>query len=133
MPPLLGWIRSPRGHQVVSWAAVILWAGIIFHLSSLPLISLPFRTRLLAKLAHVVEYAILTLLLIRALMAQNMSSRRAVLITLLVALAYAVSDEYHQSFVPGRHPSSLDVLIDTLGVGTVAIATLAKRQRNPSA
>lgn len=124
------WMRTPRGHLVVSWAAVILWAGIIFYMSSLQRLHVPFGARILPKLAHVVEYAILALLLIRALLAQHLSPRRAVLIAAFISLAYAVSDEYHQSFVPNRHPSTADILIDTLGISAAAITMLAREQAN---
>ena len=36
---------------------------------------------------------------------------------LVLALVYAVSDEFHQSFVPERHPSAADLLADALGAG----------------
>lgn len=38
-------------------------------------------------------------------------------IALAISLAYGVSDEFHQSFVPGRHPSWTDVLADVVGAG----------------
>ncbi len=114
---------SPRHRQLVSWAAVLLWAAIIFYLSSLPRSAFPVHTTTAAKLAHAVEYAVLTLLLIRALETTNIRRRRAVWIAAALALTYAASDEYHQSFVPYRHPSPLDVLIDTAGIGAVALAS----------
>jgi VanZ family protein len=43
------------------------------------------------------------------------------LVVMGVTVAYAASDEYHQSFVPGRHPGLSDVLIDGLGAATALI------------
>jgi VanZ family protein len=40
---------------------------------------------------------------------------------LLITVAYAISDEWHQSFVEGRHGSPVDVLIDTAGAGAAAL------------
>jgi VanZ family protein len=70
------------------------------------------------KSAHVSEYALLSILLFRALWALNRRGKpsfRYALVALLFAAAYAASDEYHQSFIPSREPSLSDVLIDTSG------------------
>jgi VanZ family protein len=72
------------------------------------------------KCAHLTEYAVLALLFWRALRrpAKNdprpWSWRLAGIAVLLVAL-YAASDEFHQSFVPTRTASPVDVMIDTVG------------------
>ena len=42
-------------------------------------------------------------------------------IAIVVALAYAVSDEWHQSFVPGRTATPVDVAIDAIGIGLAAL------------
>jgi VanZ family protein len=70
------------------------------------------------KLGHVTEYAILAVLLWRALRSgQNLRSRIAILFfAVWIACAiFAVSDEFHQSFVPSRTASAHDVMIDTCG------------------
>jgi len=72
------------------------------------------------KCAHLAEYAVLALLLWRALRkpptpeAQPWQWSQAALALALVAL-YAVTDELHQAFVPSREASVRDVLLDTLG------------------
>ena len=100
------------------WAPVVLWAALIFALSSIPSLAtgLGLWDLVLRKLAHLVEYAVLGALLLRAL-------RREPAAIALGAL-YAVTDEIHQSFVAGRHGSPVDWLIDTLGVvaGVVLLA-----------
>jgi hypothetical protein len=92
------------------WAPVVLWAGVIFALSAIPLLStgLGVWDLVLRKAAHLTEYAILGALLVRAL--------RSAPLALLAGSAYAVTDEVHQVFVSGRHGSPLDWLIDTIGV-----------------
>ena len=70
---------------------------------------------ILRKAAHMAEYGLLWFLWHRAL--QRPSPLPAALIT----LAYAASDELHQSFVDGRHGTPVDVLIDAAGIA-VAIA-----------
>jgi VanZ family protein len=70
----------------------------------------------LRKLAHTAEYALLGALILRA--------ARSAPTAVLLASAYAVTDEVHQAFVTGRHGSPLDWLIDTAGaVLGVAVAT----------
>ena len=92
------------------WAPVVAWAALIFALSSISDLSsgLGWWDLVLRKLAHATEYAILGALLLRALRRPGWA--------VALGIAYAISDEIHQSFVPGRQGSSLDVLIDSAGV-----------------
>ena len=92
------------------WTPVLLWAGVIFALSSVPDLGTGLGTwdLVLRKLAHAAEYAILGALLLRTL--------GQVLPALALGIAYAASDELHQHFVRGRTGASLDVLIDAVGV-----------------
>jgi VanZ family protein len=106
-----------RSRLATTWLPVVLWAALIFGLSSIPSLSSGLGTwdTVLRKLAHTLEYAILGFLLLRALGRE--------LPAFLVAVGYAVTDEVHQHFVPGRHASPYDVLIDAFGalVGVVAL------------
>jgi len=105
---------SARGFR--AWAPIVLWAAVIFAFSSIPSLSSGLGTwdLILRKIANLSEYAILGALLVRAI------QRPAVAI--LAGGLYAVTDEFHQHFVRGRHAAWYDVLIDTLGV---AIGVLA--------
>jgi VanZ family protein len=72
------------------------------------------------KSGHVVEYAILAILFRRAFSQfiknnSRLAWWRQTGWSLLAAILYAVTDEYHQSFVPSRWASPWDVLIDSLG------------------
>ena len=92
------------------WLPVLLWAGVIFALSSIPSLGTGLGTwdLILRKGAHMTEYAVLALLLVRAL------GREAP--ALALGVIYAASDELHQAFVRGRHASPIDVAIDTVGL-----------------
>jgi VanZ family protein len=100
--------------------------GLIFLASSQPTLpSIPSGWDLIVKKAmHVTAYAVLTWLYVRALRgrrADDATVRRADQVKTLavsagLALAYALSDEYHQTFVPGRNGSLVDVGVDALGV-----------------
>ncbi|GAB2490036.1 hypothetical protein GCM10008929_12990 [Alkalibacterium psychrotolerans] len=77
--------------------------------------------RQLRKFAHFIIFLFLGTFLIHALTVSNVRGWKAILIALLVSFLYAVSDELHQAFVPGRTPLVMDVLIDTAGA-TVGVA-----------
>lgn len=66
------------------------------------------------KLAHVAIYMVLGLVSYLAL-PRAWSVRKRVALVIMLCLVYAITDEFHQSFVPGRGPEIRDVLIDTLG------------------
>ena len=99
-----------------SWIPFLVWAGIIFYLSSIPHVNsgLGIWDFVLRKLAHMTEYSGLFLLFARAAHRTwaRWSSKRIITIGLIFCLLYALSDEYHQSFVPGRDASLKDVTID---------------------
>ena len=99
-----------RSRAISLWLPVVAWAGLIFTLSSIPGLSTGLGTwdLVLRKCAHVTEYAVLAFLLARALGREVPA--------FVAAVAYAASDELHQHFVRGRHPSPLDVAIDAAGV-----------------
>jgi len=84
---------------------------VIFGMSALPGSQVPGR---FGSLAHFVEYAVFSALLYLALRVDT-ESTRAALLAVLIASVYAVSDEFHQSFVPMRTPDPADWLVDTLG------------------
>jgi VanZ family protein len=77
--------------------------------------------QLMRKLAHVAEYAILSYFWFRAL---NQGERtwfpRSAVWALALSISYALLDEYHQTFVPSRAASLVDVGIDSLGALTDA-------------
>ncbi|MFA7169835.1 MAG: VanZ family protein [Candidatus Paceibacterota bacterium] len=100
------------------WLPVLLWCAGIYCLSGIP----SLRSELpggwdyaLRKISHLTEYAFLTFLFFRAA-TQSMDKRRAIAYATLFAFTFALSDEYHQSFVFGRSGNATDVAIDSLGI-----------------
>ena len=75
-------------------------------------------------------YALLTLLWWRALKTK-LTPDAALIAAVAIAIGYSATDEFHQSFVTGRHGSPVDVLIDSVGV--VAVATLIARRTRQTA
>jgi VanZ family protein len=102
--------RVPPSRTLTYWLPVVLWAAVIFAFSSIPSLSSGLGTwdLVLRKLAHATEYAVLGVLLVRALQRE--------LPALALGVAYAASDELHQAFVRGRHAAALDVAIDSVGL-----------------
>jgi VanZ family protein len=88
---------------------VLVWAGVIFAISSIPSLStgLGLWDYVLRKCAHATEYAVLAVLLVRATGSYAWA--------FALAVAYAGTDELHQTFVRGRHGSPIDVGIDAAG------------------
>ncbi|KPL20735.1 MAG: hypothetical protein AMJ93_11200 [Anaerolineae bacterium SM23_84] len=96
------------------WLPPILLMAAIFYLShqpDLPRAPDPLLDVLLKKLGHATEYAVLFLLLVRA-WSQSQTGDRVLDTSLLTTAAYAISDELHQAFVPGRRANWYDILID---------------------
>lgn len=101
------------------WLPVALWCSMIFYLSSISDLSTGWGLYdfVLRKIAHMVEYGILAFLVWRALLASGTFTENKVYsLSFVFSVLYAVSDEIHQGFVPGRGPSVYDVLIDAIGV-----------------
>src|SRR6266513_1621866 len=85
------------------------------------------------KSAHVSEYAILALLLWRALRSNpTLRTTRPMLLgaVLVACIVFAASDEFHQSFVKSRTPSIRDVMLDVAGalMGLLISASFAFRR-----
>ncbi len=110
----------PGPRAVSLWLPVAAWAVVIFAFSSIPSLNsgLGGWDYVLRKAAHMTEYAILALLLWRALGSE--------LPAIAATIAYAITDEVHQSFVRGRHGSPVDVAIDAAGalVGLLVLRRL---------
>ena len=143
---------STFGNRLWRYGPVILWAAAIFVFSSglfsgsntssvlRPLVlwvypsapdtALAFVHGLIRKTSHFVEYAILALLVARAFRTSLREFLRNhwFAVSLTVVALYALSDEFHQSFVSTRTASIYDCLIDTAG-GLAALLLVRARRR----
>ena len=129
--------RTPRpahalGPLLFGWLPAIAWAGLIFAFSAQP--NLRFvpdagMDFLVRKAGHMAVFGILALLTWRAL-ATTTAWRRPWACAVVLALLYAVTDELHQGFVAGRHPSPVDVGIDATGalIAIVAVGIVLLRR-----
>ena len=113
--------QDVMGQVLWYWAPVALYAGTIFLLSaqSHPEEQLPsfLLEGVSDKVLHAVEYGILSLLCYRAFRwaAGPAVARQAVVLAIVTASVYGLTDEVHQLFVPFRESSWQDWLADTIG------------------
>ena len=110
------------------WLPVVIWSLVIFYFSSLPtapITKVYWREFVIKKSAHVVEYAIYATLMYRALKESGVDKKEAGVYSVILAFIYGISDEFHQSFTPGRDPRLRDIFFDTMGA-SLAIYALWK-------
>jgi VanZ family protein len=130
--------------RVLSCGLTFLWMALIFYMSSQPAAEsrelsrgvtvwiaeiierlapkadIDFRSLhgALRKQAHFWAYLVLGPLVLNALRQSGVKGRRAVVLAMTVSVVYAITDEIHQLFVPGRSGEVFDVVIDTAGAAT---------------
>lgn len=99
------------------WGPVILFAGLVFIMSSIssPVDVDPFPN--FDKVAHITEYAVFAMLLFRALQGtwSSINFFWLAFITVMITLTYGASDEFHQSFVAARTSDIKDWAADGIG------------------
>jgi VanZ family protein len=112
-----------------AYLPIIIWASLIYFFSSLQTLPSPeilWFDFIIKKTAHIFMYAVLAILLLRGLNLtfKSKNKKKLLIITLLICLIYAISDELHQSFVANRTASIRDVGFDLLGSSLVLIKKL---------
>jgi VanZ family protein len=123
-------------NKLMAWTLVGAWMGLIFYLSHQPADEsselsagimqavlgvlgpfIPFAEEtfhtIIRKTAHVTAYAVLGFLSIHAFTVSGL--KNSAFYALLLSFFYAVTDEIHQLFIPGRSGEVSDVLLDTMG------------------
>ena len=115
------------------WLPPLAWMALIFVLSAqpdLPHVEGRWLDVLLKKAGHAVVYGVLAWLYRRALRRHIPTGTALRAISIGLAVAYAMSDEYHQTFVPGRNGNLVDVAIDVVGAcGAMLLARWQERRR----
>jgi VanZ family protein len=134
-------IKDAEMNRLFAWSALLLWCVFIFTLSAQPAevsnelskgmteimmehtekvfpegeLDIGTFNQLVRKNAHFFFYLILGMLVIRALQRSGKSGKRAFALAWVISVLYAMSDEFHQVFVPGRGAQIRDVVIDSAG------------------
>ena len=119
-------------HALSRWLPAMVMMLVIFLFSAQPSDNLPdfeWLDQIVKKGGHMLGYALLAVAYLRGLGSHAERRRQA----WLLAVIYAVTDEWHQSFVPGRYPSAWDVLIfDNLGaLLALWLAGALRKQKRP--
>jgi VanZ family protein len=111
-----------RARTIGLWLPPLVLMGVIFFLSHQPSLDsgLGWIDLVGRKILHFAEYALLCFLWWRPL-ATLLSPGRAALLAFAIASGFAVTDEYHQSFIEGRHGNPLDWAIDSAGAAAAAL------------
>jgi VanZ family protein len=112
------------------WGPPLALMAVIFFFSAQPSLSsgLGWIDHVGRKIVHASEYALLCFLWWRALRTR-MNSVVALVPAWAIAVVYAATDEYHQSFVSGRHATWVDVAIDSIGAGLFALLMMRALRR----
>lgn len=118
------------------WTPAILYMALIFAISSLEQPPLPmpkFELLSIDKLYHFIEYGILSVLLTIALInvpPKWLPTNWIWVTAVLISILYGASDEWHQTFVPGRFATFSDFVSDVIGaiVGVVAVYFYHRKQ-----
>jgi len=102
-----------------NWGLAILMMAAIFAFSSIPSTEMPnfgLVDFLVKKGGHALGYGLLALSYLRGLKGERSEIiSRQLFVAWALATLYSATDEFHQSFVPGRHPAVMDVMIDSIG------------------
>lgn len=130
-----------RCKKNLCWIALFFWLGFIFYMSAQPVYKSNSLSRSIAekfikiakkfspnidtdidrfnhylrKMAHFFCYMVLGILAMKVLDEMGISGHKKVVIAFVLCVLYAVSDEFHQRFVPGRGAQVRDVIIDSIG------------------
>jgi VanZ family protein len=122
-----------RHSALALWAPPIALMALIFVLSSMPSddTDRSILQLLVRKAFHFGEYALLAALWWRALRTR-LDPRAALIGAFSLAVAYAITDEIHQTFVDTRVGTPVDVLIDLAGAATAIVLIARRRERVPA-
>lgn len=127
--------------KILSWVLVVLWMALIFYLSHQPAIEsnrlstgitekivvmvekvapdIKFNmgrfNHIIRKSAHFFAYLVLGILMINGLSSSDIYGFKGIGLAILICILYAISDEVHQLFVPGRGGQVSDVILDSVG------------------
>lgn len=123
-------MRARSYGRSIAWPVVVAWMGALFFLSSLPSPPQTLAFDFGDKIAHAAAFGVLGCFLSFARLPYPLGSLNRVMLVTVLVIAYGVSDEFHQSFVPGRDSSATDIVADGIG-GFVTAFVVVWLQRRP--
>jgi VanZ family protein len=119
------------------WLPVLVWMGVIFvgsSIGNIPKAGGVAVDAIVHRTAHLIEFAILGWLVLRAVSDGRRPDRRTFIIALLIVTLYGASDEFHQRFTPGRSSELSAVAFDAVGglIGAWVWRRRANRRFKPA-
>jgi VanZ family protein len=105
------------------WLPVLVYVAAIFVVSAQSRLQPPLTFNQSDKFYHFLEYGLLGLLLARAFRAtmRDLSPLVVALVAVSCGIVVGTSDEYFQSFIPGRDSNALDLAFDTVGLALAQV------------
>ena len=123
--PIISWFEK---YWFVSLLIAIFFAGLIYYISDTPSSGFPSGLGIKTKIYHLGVYFLLAFFISLAIIRGKINNKYLIIIALLVSVAYGISDEIHQFFVPGRNSTFRDVFINTTGVLMAIVFYYAVRE-----
>jgi len=114
-----GMIRFFEKQSKLSLFITFVIAGVIFYLSSLTFSAGTSTTNILSIAYHLISFFFLSAFLLFSLVCGK--NKKLISVAILIAIAYALSDEIHQFFVPGRSCTFSDILLDSVGIMAASV------------
>lgn len=114
---MISWFEKNRG---ISWIITIIMAIIIFYASSLTFSGVG-KTSYMSYIYHFTAFSYLSLFLLISL-TKGKPIKNLIILGIILAIIYGISDEIHQYFVPGRQSALKDILVNSIGIFITGIA-----------
>ncbi len=117
------------------WLPVVVWMIVIFvgsSIGNIPRVGGKTTDGLVHRAAHIAEFTVLGVLLLRAMSQDKPITKREIILTLIAIALYGASDEFHQRFTPGRSSEGIAVVFDIAGGMLGAWVYGMWRKRRPS-
>jgi VanZ family protein len=108
---VLSWFEK---HNKISWLITLIGAGLIFYISSLTFDQAEYNFGILTIVYHFLSFFCFSFFLFISLVRGKKKSLFS--LAIFISVFYAISDEIHQLYVPGRFCTVLDVLVDSAGI-----------------
>ena len=116
---------------------LLMWIALIFYVSSIPYLGIKgldeIANQISRKSIHVIIYGILTLLIWYSFPKLDIHLPMKILLCTVLSILFAISDEFHQYFIPGRCCNAEGVFFDLIGIAAVIAWLGIKRSSVPPA
>ena len=110
---MIKWLEK---NKIASVVMLLLIAIEIFFFSSLPGVPGAGGNPWIARAYHFIVFFLLGFFLFIAIKGDSKLTKKHIFLVLIISIIYALLDEFHQMFVPGRDANVVDILTDTLGI-----------------